>query len=359
MSRAAALADALEDVTSLAIVCHDNPGPDCLASALALEAIATALGIDETAIVHGGEISHQQSRAFVNLLEIEAVGAEEVDVDEYEAAFVDHSKAGVTSVLPASVDPTVVVDHHPGETTAAAFADVRTEYGATSTIFVEYLLDLEIDVATRLASALPFALHRERLDFVRDPTEREYRTDLAVYPHAELDLLDQLYGTAFTPSTLDAIGRAITTRERRGSSLVSTVGRTVETDALPQAADYLLTLEGVDTVLVYGVVDGTIRLSARSILESTPTTFSRARTATWATWAATTTWLAVASRSGCSPTRPTTRTRCCRSSASASSAGSSTCSTSIPTARRRSRYRRLEWVGPHRRENAGRLTHPR
>ena len=50
----------------------------------------------------------------------------------------------------------------------------------------------------------------------------------------------------------------------RGSVLISGIGRTSERDALPQAADYLATLEGVETAIVFGVVDDGIQLSARS-----------------------------------------------------------------------------------------------
>ncbi len=265
MSRGDELAAVLEDVDSLVIVCHDNPDPDCLAGAVALEAIADARDVDAT-IVYGGEISHQQNRAFVNLLDIDADEIDEVDLDDYECiAFVDHSQPGANTEVPAEIEPDIVVDHHPGEEIDATFADVRLEYGATSTIFVEYLRDLEVGLTTRLASALLFALHRERLDFIREPTDREYEAALAVVSDADLELLEQLYGTAFSPATIDAIGHAISSRERRGSSLVASVGRTVETDALPQAADYLLNLEGVDTVLAYGIVDGQIRMSGRSV----------------------------------------------------------------------------------------------
>jgi nanoRNase/pAp phosphatase (c-di-AMP/oligoRNAs hydrolase) len=46
--------------------------------------------------------------------------------------------------------------------------------------------------------------------------------------------------------------------------LISHVGRTTERDALPRAADYLVRLEGVQTVIVFGLVDDAIHLSARS-----------------------------------------------------------------------------------------------
>ena len=266
MSRAVDLVSALESVDSLGIVCHDNPDPDCLASALALEAIASDHGVADVTIAYGGEISHQQNRAFVNLLDIALQPLSETALEEYDClSFVDHSTPGANTEVPTHLVPDIVVDHHPGEPADGTFVDVRTEYGATATVFIEYLRELGVDLTERLASALLFALHRERLDFVREPTRREYEAALAIYPDADLEILEQLYGSTFSPGTLDAIGRAITTRERRGSALVSSVGKTGETDALPQAADYLLNLEGVDTVLVYGIVDDAIRLSGRSI----------------------------------------------------------------------------------------------
>ncbi|WP_247728531.1 DHH family phosphoesterase [Halovivax limisalsi] len=265
MSRAETLAEQLRGEAAVAIVCHDDPDPDCLASALAFERIAREADVSETTIVYGGELSHQQNRAFVNMLAIDLVHGRDVSLTDEYVAFVDHSRVGGNSAIDRSIRPDAIVDHHPDGEIDAGFVDVRPDFGATVTIFVEYFERLDVDFTRRLATAMLFALHRERLDFVRSPTLAEYEAALAVYETADLESLEQLYGSAFTPETIDAIGRAIRSRRQRGSALLASVGQTSETDALPQAADYLLNVEGINTVLTYGIVGDTIRLSARSI----------------------------------------------------------------------------------------------
>ncbi|WP_254525519.1 DHH family phosphoesterase [Natrinema caseinilyticum] len=262
------LRERFEACDSLAIVCHPNPDPDCIASALALERIGAESGVDDVQLFYCGEISHQQNRAFVNLLDVSIRHpSTDTSITNYQSlALVDHAE--IDPSLPRTPDSRIeiIIDHHEvTDQSLAEFVDSRPDYGATATIMIEYLAELDIEPSSRLASALLFALHRERLDYVRHPTRREYHAASFVCPYADNETLDQLYGSAYTPATIDAISEAIARRRVQGSSLVTTVGRTTETDALPQAADYLLNLEGVDTVLVEGVVDDTVRISARSI----------------------------------------------------------------------------------------------
>ena len=47
MHPAQELEERLTDAEKLSIVCHNNPDPDCLASAFALGRIAVSAGIDE------------------------------------------------------------------------------------------------------------------------------------------------------------------------------------------------------------------------------------------------------------------------------------------------------------------------
>jgi len=265
-SRVAELVSVLEDAESVAVVCHDNPDPDCIASALALRTIATEVGVDSVDILYGGEVSHQQNRAFVNLLGVSMLRFDEAGLETYDViGFVDHSQKGANN--PVSEDAVIdfVIDHHPPDNGVdATVVDVREEFGATTTILVEYLRELSITPETDIATALLFAIRAETLEYLRGTTPMEYEASKYLHELADIDLLERMSNPAFTPETLDTIGQAVLEREVRASALVSGVGVITERDALPQAADYLMRLEGVSTVLVFGVVGDKIDISARS-----------------------------------------------------------------------------------------------
>ena len=63
---------------------------------------------------------------------------------------------------------------------------------------------------------------------------------------------------------LDVQARAIVKRVVRAPYAVSDVGPVSNVDAIPQAAEELLQLEGVSAVVVVGEKEGTLHLSGRS-----------------------------------------------------------------------------------------------
>ena len=264
-TRINALLDVLRTDQSLTIICHNNPDPDCLASAVALEHIAEDAGVEHIDIYYGGEITHQQNRAMINLLDIPAKPYDDEALDECAPlAFVDHGMPGRNNEIPTETPVDIVIDHHPGDDVSARYLDHQPDMGATATIMVEYLHVLDLALDERLATALLFGIRRETLGFMRGVTQAEYAAAQYLHHKADVDTLRTLADSLFTGITLDAIGRAVLNRRVRGSCLVSSVGRTSERDALPQAADYLLNLEGVSTTVVFGVIGDSIHLSARS-----------------------------------------------------------------------------------------------
>jgi len=67
-----------------------------------------------------------------------------------------------------------------------------------------------------------------------------------------------------SPETLDVLAEAIQNREVQGSHLFSTAGFIRDREALAQAAQHLLNLEGITTTAVLGIADDTIYPAARS-----------------------------------------------------------------------------------------------
>ncbi|GAA0276778.1 DHH family phosphoesterase [Halobacterium noricense] len=246
----------------LAIVTHDNPDPDSIAAAAALKAIADHLGVAAD-ILYFGDIGHQENRAFVNLLDIELTPYEDVAIDDYDTvALVDPAKAGEVS-LEREVD--IFLDHYEvDEEFDAEFADVRPNVSATSTILTKYIQEFDLSVSQEVATALLYGIRAETLDFRRDTTPADLTAAAYLYPFADHDTLEQVESPNMSPETLDVLAEAIANREVQGSHLVSNAGFISDRDALSQAASQLLNLEGITTTAVFGIVEDTIYLAARS-----------------------------------------------------------------------------------------------
>ncbi|MCO8243352.1 MULTISPECIES: bifunctional oligoribonuclease/PAP phosphatase NrnA [unclassified Haladaptatus] len=263
--RCDSLLSVLDGAESLSVVCHNNPDPDSISSALALAAIAESASVADVDLYYSGKITHQQNRAMVNLLDVDLCPFSEECLDSTDLmGFVDHAVPGQNNRVPDGYVPDIVIDHHPNESVEGVHVDHREEIGATASILTEYLVELDMELDARLATALLFGIRRETLEFTRDATEAEYTNARYLHPHADVDLLRRLSDSLFTHETLDSIADAIQNRVVKGSHLVSHAGRTTERDTLPQAADYLLNLEGVSTTLVFGIIDEMIHLSART-----------------------------------------------------------------------------------------------
>ncbi|MFB6141304.1 MAG: DHH family phosphoesterase [Halosimplex sp.] len=261
------LTGVLRDVEGpLAIVTHDNPDPDAIASAVALARIADAVGL-EAEVCYFGDITHQENRAFVNVLEFDLHALEPgASLEAYGGvALVDHSRPGVNDGLPEDTPVDVVIDHHPPRyPVEARFVDLRSGVGATSTLMVDHLRTLGITPSREIATGLVFGIRVDTDAYTREVSPTDFEATAFLAPQADAGTLDRIESPSMSADTLDTIARAITDRERHGSTLLSCVGRLSDRDALAQAADRLLDLEDVTTTLVYGIGEGTIYVSARA-----------------------------------------------------------------------------------------------
>jgi len=250
----------------LAVVMHDNPDPDAIASAVALADIAETVGVNADAC-YFGEISHQENRAMVNLLDLDLRNLSADDpLTEYNAfALVDHSRPGVNDQLPEDLAIDIVIDHHPPRgPVPGKFVDLQEQAGATSTVLTEYLDRFSLEPRRATATALLYGIRIDTNDFTREVSAADFEAASILWPFVDMSVLRQIEQPTVEGDTLETIARAIKNRIQRGTVAVASVGQIGDRDALPQAADQLLAMDGVETTLIFGFRDEMVFLSARS-----------------------------------------------------------------------------------------------
>ena len=269
-SRLRELDAALRGVSGrLGVFTHENPDPDAIASAIALADLAESRGT-EAEVCYFGDISHQENRALVNVLELELnnVDPAEFDLEDYGGiALVDHSRPGVNDQLPGDVVPDVVIDHHPPRgPVGGRFVDLRDDAGATSTLLAGYYRAIGVEMGTTVATALLYGIRVDTRDFGREITPADFDAAANLLDEADVDALRRIESPSVTGEMLSVLARAITNRQVRGPVLATAVGWTADRDALAQAADTLVEMEGISTVLVLGLLEesDTVIASART-----------------------------------------------------------------------------------------------
>jgi nanoRNase/pAp phosphatase (c-di-AMP/oligoRNAs hydrolase) len=256
---------------TLGIITHKNPDPDAIASAMALAEIARAANPKTltSRIFYDGTIGHQENRTFVNLLDIkmEHLTPDALSQCTY-LAMVDCPGPGANNDVPPQTKIDIIIDHHHRDAkfgeAAGSFSDIRPGAGSTASIMTQYLQELDVPVDRRVATALLYGIRTDTREFRRNVTPQDLSYAGFLLPLTDAGLLDKIMSPSMSQETLDVIGTAITKRKIQSGYLFANVGYVMNRDALPQAADLLITLEGVNTALVYGITDTAIVISARN-----------------------------------------------------------------------------------------------
>jgi nanoRNase/pAp phosphatase (c-di-AMP/oligoRNAs hydrolase) len=249
-----------------AIIMHAFPDPDAIASAFAHRLISARYDI-ETAIFYSGKISHAQNTALVKRLGVELHrDDEDVNWGLYQGAvFVDNqgttSEILVKALEAASVPTLVVVDHHDlQERLKPEFTDIR-RVGATATIYADYLERglLEMDKSQRdvvvAATALMHGLMTDTGGLIQAGAD-DFKAAGYLSQYRDADLLGQIMSQNRSKQTMEIIRRALADRVLIESFSIAGIGylRSEDRDAIPQAADFLLTEENIHSALVFGIL---------------------------------------------------------------------------------------------------------
>ncbi len=253
----------------LSIFVHNNPDPDALASAMALELLCDHVDIPSTTY-YSGEIGHPENELFIGHTGLHLERVTEDDVVEKlsgmdHIAFVDFARPGENNIIPDDIEATIIIDHHYTNLSVekGGYVEIKS-VGATSTIMIKHLRTLDIEIPTILASALLYGIKVDTMDYTRNIVSPDFEAISYLLPLADKELLEIFEAIPMRPNTVDALGRAIMNREIKDGIMTTNTGYVTQRDDIPQVADILEGERDISTVLVSGMLKDNIHISVRS-----------------------------------------------------------------------------------------------
>lgn len=265
--KAAKLAELLKRTGHLLVVMQDNPDPDSIASAMALRKLANSLSETRCSVAHGGRIGRGENRALVQYLGLNLRACSEIDFARFDLlATVDTQPGTGNNSLPQGLIPDVVIDHHPFRraSRAAQLTDVRSRYGATSTILLEYLVQLGVTVDVPLATALLLGIRSDTQDLGREAAQADVDAVGLLFPLANKRMLGEIQRGSVERAYFGMLMKGLESARVYAHSIISALGPIDNPDMIGEVADLLLRDEGTSWTMCSGLYEDKLLISVRT-----------------------------------------------------------------------------------------------
>jgi nanoRNase/pAp phosphatase (c-di-AMP/oligoRNAs hydrolase) len=266
LHRVAKIRRLLDERERIAILLQPDPDPDGIASAYALR---TLLGRKRTTapIVSFGEVQRPENQALCEAVGIDVKVIAPDEIADYDGLVLVDVQPNVFGDDPPArlshVD--LVVDHHPERSGYdAVIRDIRTSYGATSSIVTEYLRATNIELNAKLATALLYGIKSDTQYLGRETSRRDMQSFAFLHASHSPALLRRIERPALPLPGLRALGRALARAEVRDGIHILVLGR-VREDVIPQVADMALQAQGAEWAIAVGTVNRDIVFSVRNV----------------------------------------------------------------------------------------------
>jgi len=265
--RLARLRRIIEKKKKVLILAHNNPDPDAIAAGWALSYLfREKLGVSSV-FVYGGIITRAENRAMVRLLNIGIKPLEMINIHNFSVvALVETQPGAGNNNLPASIIPAIVIDHHALRKASqeVEFTDIRPDYGSCSTILTEYLIQADLPIKKKMATALYYGIKSDTQDLGRDTTEADHRATIHLYPKMQPRLLSQIEHPELSRNYFTLFDQALHDAVIFGDVILCDLGFLVNPDMVPLMADFLLRVLGVRWSFVMGTFNSRVIFSLRT-----------------------------------------------------------------------------------------------
>ena len=257
----------LVPATSVLIMTHDYPDPDCLASAFGVSHLLNFWGVKSSVISFGGFVGRAENRAMIRALNIPTVPFVLTEIKDYDRiVLVDSFPARGNIPLPVTTIVHAVIDHHPNTPppNASYFHDVRKNFGATSTIITKYLLEAGCEITPKLATALFYGIKTDTGDMRRENVPEDVECYKYLFDIMDHQLLSRIENPDRDEEFFRILHRAVEATYITESFGYTYLGNVSTPDYVAEIADLFHSLERLEWMVCSGVFHNYIFFSIRS-----------------------------------------------------------------------------------------------
>ncbi|MBW6519577.1 MAG: DHH family phosphoesterase [Desulfoarculaceae bacterium] len=226
--------------------------PDALACAMAIKQLLR-YRVKNVVIAHPNEIRRLNNIAMVQRLKIPLERWNTIKLDAFsKKVLVDSQPAHLPCFEKVKFD--AVIDHHPfsGEC-QATFVDIRPDYGAASSMLVEYLRAAGIKPTVATATALFYGIKVDTRNFEKQSRLSDGISFRYLFTLANRNLVRKIELTDLRRSELKYFLAGLAEMKYSKRRLYTHVGKVRSPDVLVMIADFLNHVDEVDWVFVSGI----------------------------------------------------------------------------------------------------------
>jgi nanoRNase/pAp phosphatase (c-di-AMP/oligoRNAs hydrolase) len=227
--------------------------PDSLASALAMKRLLWRK-VAQVVIACANEIDRPDNLAMVRLLNIPLEPLQNQNPADFTKRVILDSQPHHNELF-EKLEVQVIIDHHPlaENSHKAEYLDVRSRYGANSSIMTEYLRGAKITPSTRLATALVYGIKNDTGGFQRPTLEQDVKAFRFLFPKANQSVLRKIEFSEIRVKDLAILRLALDRAVIKKHWLYAYLGEVKSPDNLVQNADFFLKVDSVDSCAVSGI----------------------------------------------------------------------------------------------------------
>jgi len=240
-----------------------DPDPDAIGSALALKRLLWHK-VQCTTVGMIRPIRRLNNLTMVRLLKLPLVLLKKDHLKPYDKYLVVDGQPSHNDFF-KRFTYSLVIDHHPvSDPVEAPFIDIRTEYGATSTILTEYLKLAKIKPSQTLATTLLYGIKTDTRNFERHTIVEDIEAFRYLFPLAQHNILRKIEISDLSLRDLKYFHKAVERKHVIKDRIFAHLDEVPTADILVEIAEFYLKIHDISWSIISGIYENSLIIIIRN-----------------------------------------------------------------------------------------------